>query len=136
MHTTTMTASQSLCLGDIVMFGRPNGEKTRGRVIKIAPKSIMIETVEERGYGRGAAVGKKWRVAPAFVTFVSRGEAVQVPARNPVQAGPDQLALLTEAKRDFVNAALAYGLDAPETEAAFRKLGGSNTVVQNLLRNL
>lgn len=136
MNTTTMTASKSLCLGDIVMFGRPNGEKTRGRVIKIAPKSIMVETIEERGYGRGSAVGKKWRVAPAFVTFVSRGEAVQVPARNPMQAGPDQFALLTSAKADFVSCALANGLNAPETAATFRKLEAANAAVKDLLRSL
>ena len=34
---------------DIVVFGRPNGEKTRGRVIRVNAKSITIEQVEERG---------------------------------------------------------------------------------------
>ncbi len=131
MHTTTTTTgSKFLCLGDIVSFGRPNGEKTEGKVTKISSKSILIETTEERGYGRASEVGKKWRVSPSFVTFVSRGEAV----RTPAQAGPDQYALLTDAKADFVSCALAYGLDTPSTAAAFRKLEAANTALN--LRNL
>jgi hypothetical protein len=58
---------------DIVVFGRPNGEKTRGRVIRVNAKSITIEQVEERGRSRIREAGVKWRVHP---TLVRKVEAV------------------------------------------------------------
>jgi hypothetical protein len=51
-------------IGDTVLFGRANGEKTRGRIVKVNPSSVKIEQTEARG---GHAVGSIWRVPPTFI---------------------------------------------------------------------
>jgi hypothetical protein len=56
--------------GDIVSFGRPNGEKTEGVVVKVNGKSLVVETTEARGLQRVREPGKKWRV-PNDARFVS-----------------------------------------------------------------
>lgn len=66
--------------GDIVLFGRPNGEKTRAVVLRVSGRSVLVETLEERGGGRGSAPGKKWRVAKSLVEVVKRAP---VSARDP-----------------------------------------------------
>lgn len=67
--------------GDVVSFGRPNGEKTEGIVVKVNTKTVIIETTEARGMMRVREAGKKWRVPndSRFVTMIT-------PAANrPVQ---------------------------------------------------
>ena len=56
--------------GDTVIFGRPNGEKTQGRVVRVNAKSLIIETMEARGLQRVLEAGRKWRV-PNHPMFVS-----------------------------------------------------------------
>ena len=58
---------------DIVEFGRTNGEKTRGRVVRVNAKTLTVAQLEPRGVQRTRAVGTKWRVPFALVTPV--GEA-------------------------------------------------------------
>jgi len=53
--------------GAKVYFGRPNGEKTLGKVVKVNNKSVTVETLEERG--RGRPVGQKWRVHVSMLTL-------------------------------------------------------------------
>ncbi len=45
-----------------VVFGRSNGEKTLGKIIDINPKKALVETLENRGRGKGSPIGSKWRV--------------------------------------------------------------------------
>jgi len=54
--------------GDIVLFGRRNGEQTRARVLKISRKSVSVETLEPRG---AHPAGAKWRVSPSLIHSVS-----------------------------------------------------------------
>ena len=54
-------------VGDQVVFGRPNGERTRGTVVRVNRKSLSIEQTEVRGQKRVRAVGTKWRVHPSLV---------------------------------------------------------------------
>lgn len=54
-------------VGQEVLFGRENGEKTRGRVVKVNPTRLKIEQLEARG---GHAIGTKWNVPPKFVSPV------------------------------------------------------------------
>lgn len=54
----------TLNIGDTVLFGRENGEKTRGRVVKINASTIKVEQTEERG---GRPIGTVWRVAASLV---------------------------------------------------------------------
>jgi hypothetical protein len=57
----------TLKYGDKVLFGRPNGEKTLGRVLKVNRKSVKVEQLEARGQFRSYAVGTKWNLGPSFV---------------------------------------------------------------------
>lgn len=61
-------ATSQLKVGAIVLFGRPNGEKTKGKVIKVNRKSVTVETLEHRG--RHSSAGAKWKVAPSLLTVV------------------------------------------------------------------
>jgi hypothetical protein len=52
-------------IGSQVVFGRPNGEKTRGEVVKINRKSVKVRQTEVRyGNGRTRNVGQIWNVHP------------------------------------------------------------------------
>lgn len=49
-------------VGQQVYFGRPNGEQTLGRVVKMNPAKAKVETLEQRGDGRGSTPGAVWHV--------------------------------------------------------------------------
>ena len=49
-------------VGMQVFFGRENGEKTLGEVIRKNPTKAVVRTLESRGDGRGSFVGAEWRV--------------------------------------------------------------------------
>jgi len=59
--------TDSIQKGDTVTFGRPNGEKTIGTVVRVSAKSYTIAQLEERGTQRTRSVGTKWRVAKSLV---------------------------------------------------------------------
>ena len=67
-------------IGDEVIFGRPNGEQTRGRVVKINRKSLSVELVGERGQSRIRKAGTKWRVAKSLVRHANGAAAPVAPA--------------------------------------------------------
>lgn len=58
-------------IGDLVTFGRPNGEQTEGRVVRVNAASVTIEQTEQRGVTRVREAGAKWRVHPSLVRLVS-----------------------------------------------------------------
>ena len=49
-------------VGMKVVFGRPNGEKTVGEVVKVHPTKCKVKTLEERGGGRGSKAGAVWNI--------------------------------------------------------------------------
>lgn len=56
----------SFKIGDEVSFGRPNGEKTLGKIVKVNRKSLKVETLESRGVNGRVPAGKVWRVHPSL----------------------------------------------------------------------
>jgi hypothetical protein len=48
--------------GDIVLFGRPYGQKTKGKVLRVAGKSALVQISESRGRYRTHGEGTKYRV--------------------------------------------------------------------------
>ena len=54
-------------VGDKVYFGRKNGEKTLGEIVRVNRKSYKIRQLESRGMYRDHAVGTKWNVAKSLV---------------------------------------------------------------------
>ena len=49
-------------VGMKVFFGRTHGEKTLGQIVKLNPTKAKVKTLENRGNGRGSAVGTEWGV--------------------------------------------------------------------------
>lgn len=45
-----------------VSFGRPNGEKTVGKIVKVNPKKLKIEQTEVRGRQKTHSIGTVWTV--------------------------------------------------------------------------
>jgi hypothetical protein len=72
MTTSTETTSTetTIKVGDLVLFGRPNGQKTQARVIRVNPVSITVEQTEERGVVKVREAGTKWRLHPSLVQLV------------------------------------------------------------------
>jgi hypothetical protein len=64
-------------IGDEVIFGRPNGEQTRGRVVRVNRRSISVEQTETRGQSRIRKAGVKWRVGK---TLVRHADGAAAPA--------------------------------------------------------
>jgi hypothetical protein len=122
MNTQTTTPTKSFRVGDIVQFGRTHGEKTRGRILRISAKSLSIETIEERGNGRGSAVGKKWRVHPSLVQAVSPNSASPSPSNFGLSPYATLRANVDSAQDNFLTKALDFGLGAPVTVEAFNNL--------------
>ena len=54
-------------VGDTVLFGRANGEKTRGRITKVNSKSYKVTTLESRGTRSQHNSGGSWRVPHSLV---------------------------------------------------------------------
>ena len=54
-------------VGDTVLFGRTNGEKTRGRITKVNSKSYKVTTLESRGTRSQYTSGGSWRVPHSLV---------------------------------------------------------------------
>lgn len=71
--------------GDKVYFGRANGEKTLGEIVKVNAKSVKVRQLESRGTMKAHKVGTVWKVAPSFVTPADQGA---VPASDTVAAPP------------------------------------------------
>lgn len=68
-------------INDVVTFGRPNGEQTLGKVVKVNRSSILIEQMEERGQQRVRQAGAKWRVHPSLVRLAPAGATAPAPAK-------------------------------------------------------
>jgi hypothetical protein len=50
-------------IGMIVEFGRENGQRTKGVIVKMNPKKAKIRIIESRGAGRGSQTGSLWVVS-------------------------------------------------------------------------
>jgi len=51
-------------IGSIILFGRPNGEQTRGRILKVNSKTFKVQTLEARG--SRSSGGEVWTVAKSL----------------------------------------------------------------------
>lgn len=69
-------------VGMKVIFGRYNGEKTLGEVVKCNPAKAKVKLLEDRGNGRGSEVGSTWIVPYSMM------EPVQAEIREPIRFNP------------------------------------------------
>ena len=89
-------------IGDLVQFGRPNGEQTEGKVVRVNAASITIEQTEQRGVTRVREAGTKWRVHPSLVRLVSNGGTAPAPvAPKAARSEADLLAALRRIEGDL-----------------------------------
>lgn len=73
-------------IGMVVFFGRPNGEKTKGTVIKVNRTKCKIRQEESRGMYRDYSVGTVWTVPFTLMWPVDEGRPQHVtkrPQRRP-----------------------------------------------------
>lgn len=49
-------------VGMKVVFGKGNGERTLGEIVKINPTKAKVKTLQTRGNGRGSMAGAVWTV--------------------------------------------------------------------------
>ena len=87
--------------GQKVYFGRPNGEKTLGEVVKVNRKSAVVAQLEARGQGRIRQAGTKWCVHLSLLT----------PAEGSSAAPPRSARSEREIMRDILG---CYGSLSPE----------------------
>lgn len=69
-----------------VFFGRPNGEKTLGTVIKVNRKKCKVRQEEQRGMYRDHPIGTVWTVPFSLISPVDGGRPSHVtkkPQRRP-----------------------------------------------------
>jgi len=120
-------------VGDTVLFGRPNGEKTRGRITKVNQKSYKITAMETRGTRGQYSSGGEWRVPKSLVWHDS-------PSLSNTYERPKRPELEILKEIDGIYAALS-----PENlhcdgeishTAAMMKARGLNTKLKTLFREL
>lgn len=73
-------------VGDKVRFGRRNGEKTLGEVVKVNRKNLKVRTAETRGTKRTYSKGSVWNVSPALCEKVE-GDTSAAPAKPTYKVG-------------------------------------------------
>ena len=66
-------------VGMIVEFGRPNGEKTQGKIVKVNPKKIKVEQIGTRGVKKTYDEGALWTVPKRekFVKIISNPQVAE-----------------------------------------------------------
>lgn len=68
-----------------VRFGRDNGEKTIGTVIKTNPTKAKVQILESRGNGRGSVPGATWNVPYSLMEPVDGAALPAVPVAPKVE---------------------------------------------------
>jgi hypothetical protein len=112
----THPVGRNFKVGQKVHFGRPNGEKTLGEIIKLNPSKARIRTLEDRG-SRSVA-GVIWTVPYSLIKPADGAEATTAPVGLSID---DQFAL-EGALRSLV---ARYGLQAVSDKlAAIKKVPG------------
>ena len=75
-----------LKVGDIVLFGKKKGEKTKAKIVKLNQKRAKVETLEPRGTNGQHPVGGLWNVPYSLI--VNKAPAA-TPPQEPVYATDD-----------------------------------------------
>jgi hypothetical protein len=84
-----MASTRDFHVGQKVLFGRTNGEKTLGEVVKVNPKKLKVKQLETRGQQRSHAVGTIWTVPPSLCTPADGSTPQQ--SKPPIQDLADRI---------------------------------------------
>lgn len=82
-------------VGMKVVFGRGNGEKTLGEIVKVNPTKAKVKILEARGNGRGSEVGSVWTVPYSLMTPSGVAFIDELNAMPPMPSIPDQPVVTT-----------------------------------------
>lgn len=74
--------------GDKVFFGRPNGEKTLGEVVKVNRVKVKVKQLESRGTYKSYPIGTVWTVPVSLLSNV-RINGIGDPEPEPVAKRPE-----------------------------------------------
>jgi hypothetical protein len=89
-----MKTINDFSVGDKVLFGRGQGEKTLGEVVKVNRTKLKVKQLEERGTHRNYPVGTVWTVPPSLCEHQGGSQTSNpspvVPSR-PVRKSPREL---------------------------------------------
>jgi len=88
-----MMTIQACYIGQKVFFGRPNGEKTLGEIVKIGRSKVKVRTLESRGHR--VTSGEVWGVPVTLLTPAEVGRPAQVTRVAQPVAGPDYSGMTT-----------------------------------------
>ncbi len=103
----------TIAVGQHVLFGRQNGEKTLGEIVKVNQKNVKVKTLESRGQRRSYAVGSVWSVPKSLIFPASDMGVGERGVGKSFTANPNISDLLTqaeEAARQSGNHGLALGI--------------------------
>jgi len=93
-----MKSTNEFKVGQNISFGRPNGEKTLAKVIKVNRKSLKVEALQSRGRGRGKGAGRIWNVHPNLCAHAALGALDPLlPLKGPSTKANSHAALVTSA---------------------------------------
>ena len=84
----TQPVARNFKVGQKVFFGRPNGEKTLGEIVKLNPSKAKVRTLE--GRGSNSVAGVVWGVPYTLLKPAEGAEATPTPV---VLSIDDQFAL-------------------------------------------
>jgi len=76
-----MLTTSDFTTGDKVYFGRGNGEKTLGEVVKVNRAKLKVKQLEARGTMRSYRIGTIWTVPPTLCSKVAGSGTVSTPAK-------------------------------------------------------
>jgi hypothetical protein len=79
-----------------VVFGRGNGEKTIGEIVKINPAKAKVKTLEARGNGRGSVPGTVWNVPYELMSPEGVAMIDELNSRKPVSFFPQGQAAIVD----------------------------------------
>ena len=102
-------------VGSKVYFGRKNGEKTLGEIIKVNRKTYKIRQLESRGMYRNHAVGTRWTVAKSLVWSAEENRPEHV-TRKPRSEFPKRACLVDVMTGKKTYGALCYSEDEYDAE--------------------
>lgn len=119
--------STKFFVGQIVLFGRGNGEQTRGEVIKVNPTRLKVKTLESRGTKKAYPVGSVW-VVPFALATPETGATASTPSTPKALTPAREAEILREA------ANCHWKLDSPEY--LFADGERSRSAAHALARNL
>jgi hypothetical protein len=73
-----MLTREETKVGDIVVFGAKNGEKTIGEIVRRNPVNAVVAQLETRGTKKSRPVGTKWNCKYRGLRFATEEEAERV----------------------------------------------------------